>query len=156
MWQKKHFVRCLRSFQRPQGRCKHFWLPFWKHRANNNNNNKKTRYCCWLEISISEPTELQWNDSLFLFYFTENAEAESSNKISKVTTIAIIVPSLCFLIFILTAVIILRGVCKRRSQWASSSHSFTLFYAIAITNKVVFFSFSFFFTEQSPSLREGW
>ncbi|XP_005723677.1 fibroblast growth factor receptor 3-like isoform X2 [Pundamilia nyererei] len=46
----------------------------------------------------------------------ENAEAESSNKISKLTTIAIIVPSLCFLIFILTAVIILRGVCKRRSQ----------------------------------------
>ncbi|XP_019208162.1 uncharacterized protein LOC102080371 isoform X3 [Oreochromis niloticus] len=47
---------------------------------------------------------------------TENAEAESPFKISKVTTIAIIVSSLCFLIFILTAVIILRGVCKRRSQ----------------------------------------
>lgn len=97
------------------------------------------------QLNCSEMTHF------FLFYFTENAEAESSNKISKVTTIAIIVPSLCFLIFILTAVIILRGVCKRRSQWASSSHSFTLFYAIAITNKVFFFLFLSFLQNNHPA-----
>ncbi|CAI5655877.1 unnamed protein product [Oreochromis niloticus] len=45
---------------------------------------------------------------------TENAEAEGPFKIHIAA--AVVVPSLCFLIFILTAVIILRRVCKRRSQ----------------------------------------